>query len=293
MGQSRYLIVTALISLLLLGGCKEQPPPEPVFPKRPLTFGMVPFHALPELYAESKIIASYLSERLDRKIRFVLMPDYASITKLLLHEQLDVAWMTPMPYAKVRSRIDYEILCAPSRRGRHSHRGVIVTKRDSPYKTLQDLKGCTFAYVDRYSTSGFVFPNLLFQENGIDPLAFFGAVHFSHTHSSSLLGVIEGRYDAAAVYDQAYLTSLSKEDRRKLKALAFTKTIPADPIVIRKNLDDGLKAKLKELFLHMKRLGPETLQSLTDRDGIDEFFETTESAYDIPQLSSSSSTNDR
>ena len=283
----------ALVFFVLLGGCKEQPPPEPIFPKRPLTFGMVPFHALPELYAESKIIASYLSDRLDRKIRFVLMPDYASITKLLLHEQLDIAWMTPMPYAKFRSRIDYEILCAPSRRGRRSHRGVIVTKRDSNFKTLQDLKGSTFAYVDRYSTSGFVFPNLLFQEKGIDPLSFFRAVHFSHTHSSSLLGVIEGRYDAAAVYDQAYLTSLPKEDRRKLKALAFTKTIPADPIVVRKNLDASLKAKLKELFLDMQRLGPETLQSLTTRDGIDKFFETTEDAYDLPQLSSSSATSEK
>ena len=246
----------------------------------------MPFHALPELYAESKIIASYLSDRLDRKIRFVLMPDYASITKLLLREQLDIAWLTPLPYAKFRARIDYEILCAPSRRGRHSHRGVIVAKRNSPFKTLQDLKGCTFAYVDRYSTSGFVFPNLLFQENGIDPLSFFGAVHFSHTHSSSLLGVIEGRYDAASVYDQAYLTSLPKEDRRKLKALAFTKEIPADPIVVRKSLDAGLKAKLKELFLDMERLGPKTLQSLTNSDGIDKFFTTTESAYDIPQLRS-------
>ena len=288
MRQSQVVLTLCTLFVLLLG-CKEQPPPEPVFPKRPLTFGMMPFHALPELFAESKIIASYLSEKLDRKIRFVLMPDYASITKLLLHEQLDIAWLTPMPYAKFRSRIDYELLCAPSRRGRHSHRGVIVAKRDSSFNNLEDLKGCTFAYVDRYSTSGFVYPNFLFQEHGIDPLSFFGSVHFSHTHSSSLLGVIEGRYDAASVYDQAYLTSLPQEDRKKLKALAFTKEIPADPIVVRKNLDDGLKTKLKELFLDMGRLGPDTLQSLTKSDGIDKFFVTTEGAYHIPQLSSRTS----
>lgn len=287
----RYLL-PLLVCLALVAGCGETPPTlEPGEGEAPLRFGMVPFHALPVLYRESSAIAGYLSANLGRPIRFVLVPDYASIAGLLTKEQLDLAWLTPLPYMKFGASWKYDILCTPVRRGRTSHRGVIVVRADGPLRSIEDLRGRTFAYVDRFSTSGCVYPNLLLERHGVDPLSFFGAVEFSNTHTASLLGVLEGRYDAAAVYDQAHLTVLTDVQRSALRVLARTDEIPSDPIVIHRSLSPELHERLRDLFLTMpvQPGGAAVAAVLAQEDGITAFGITSEEAYRSSSATTSTS----
>lgn len=275
-----------LLLALALGLCACDPGPStPAPPKTPrsLRFGIIPFNDLALLHEESHVLAAHLSRHLGRKIRVVLVPDYASMTQLLLQERLDLAWLTPATFMLFRQRLAYELLSSPAR-GSRTHRGVIAVRRDSPYHSLQDLKGRVFAYVDRYSTTGFVFPNLLMEQRGIDPLRHFARVSFSYNHGASLAGLRQGHYDAVAVHDRATGAESSSVEPEDLRILARTPPIPPDPIVVHRSLDPELKERCRVLLLKMKDFegGEECLATLTRLDGVDRFLATTVDEYSLP-----------
>ena len=90
---------------------------------------------------------------------------------LLYQGRLDLVWCTPALYMRDRGKVPYELLCAISRSGRKNHGGVIVVRKEGPIRSVKDLKGAVFSYVDRESATGFLLPNQYLETQGIDPLA--------------------------------------------------------------------------------------------------------------------------
>lgn len=272
--MNRLLLLVLAIGLLATTSCERAPTP-PLPPKvlRPLRFGMIPFNDLPILYETSETVSAYLSRHLKREVQFVLVPDYESVTALLKRGALDLAWLTPITYMRCRDQVDYELLCSPSRRGELSYRGIIVSRRDGPIAQLEDLRGKRFAYVDRHSASGFVYPNLLLRSRQIEPLEFFGEIHFSNNHTTSLKGLFTGLWDGAAVYEGSPEVAARGIDPKKVRVLARTAPIPTEPILVHRKLSVDLRKRLEELFVNMERHegGKEALARLKKNDAIDRF----------------------
>lgn len=286
MSPTRSLVRTVLVLALALvvADCGAPPTPAPkAVPQRPLRFGMIPFNDLPILYETSNIVSTYLERHLKRKVQFVLVPDYESVTRLLRGGALDLAWLTPITYMRCRDEVDYELLCCPSRRGRLSYRGVIVSAAAGPVRALEDLKGKRFAYVDRHSASGFVYPNLLLRDRGLEPLSFFGDIAFSKNHTASLKGLLDGSWEGAAVYEGASSVERDGITSEAFRILARTAPIPTEPILVHRTLDPELRERLERLFVHMKDCegGPEALVRLGANDAIDRFVHPSEGAIPL------------
>jgi phosphonate transport system substrate-binding protein len=136
---------------------------------------------------------------------------------------------------------------------------LIIVKPGSPIKTLADVEGKSFAYVDPSSTSGNYVPTLEFMNafpgksnedfhtNG----AFFSSVTFSGTHPNSVQAVINGDVDAAAVASDTLRSMvvngvISEGD---VVVIHESARIPTSPLAIRADLPQDLKDKVKEFFL--------------------------------------------
>ena len=80
---------------------------------------------------------------------------------------------------------------------------IVVVKKDSPYKTLADLKGKKVAHTAPSSNSGHMAPMALFPKLGLTPDKDY-KILFSGKHDQSILGVRSGDYDAAPVASDVF-----------------------------------------------------------------------------------------
>ena len=173
--------------------------------------------------------------------------------------KLDIMLVTPMSYYQAQRTANIEALVTTTTEGAPEYRTVFVTKSDrTDIRSLEDLRDKTFAFVDPASSSGYMYPKAkLIVDLNLDSLKletpgyFFKTVTYSGKHDSSLIGVSMGDYDAAAVAQQiidqtAEAGLINKED---FKIIGQTDIIPSACFVIRGDLPQDLKDKIKEFYL--------------------------------------------
>lgn len=239
----------------------------------PLRMGVIPYLPTDELKKEFQPVIDYLQLKIKRPVILNVAADYKSLARLLEQGKIHIAGFSHGSYELLKGENKWEILCRPVQRQEVFHRGRIIAKANSGIKNLSDLKGRTFAYVDKYSGSGFVFPNRLLQKQDISPLRDFSEIFFTLSHEASVKGVLEGKYDAAAVYDNAPLL-LSELANKSLIAIADTEAIPTDPMVVSSDLEAPLKASLQSAMtnMHNDEEGKKLLALLYESRGIERYI---------------------
>jgi phosphonate transport system substrate-binding protein len=80
---------------------------------------------------------------------------------------------------------------------------IVIVKKDSPIKTMADMKGKTIAHTSSSSNSGNLAPRALFPNEGLIPDEDYKVV-YSGKHDQSILGVASGDYDAAPVASDVF-----------------------------------------------------------------------------------------
>ena len=83
--------------------------------------------------------------------------------------------------------------------GTSTYHGYLFARKDSGIRTVADMKGKRFAYVDRATTAGYLFPRAYLKEKGVaDPDRYFGEVFFAGSHDATVLAVLNGEADIGA-----------------------------------------------------------------------------------------------
>jgi len=138
--------------------------------------------------------------------------------------------------------------------GSATYRGIIVARKDSGLKSLAELQGKRFAFVDPKSASGYVYPRAMLVEKGINPDSFFKETIFAGDHKKVIAAVLEGRVDAGATYDNALgIAKASGMPSDNLVIIASTDPIPHDAIVVRIGLDEALAKKIQTALVNLSK----------------------------------------
>jgi len=238
----------------------------------PLRFGVFPFLERGELEKALSPLMEYLAGRLGREVKINIVADYTDLERLVRQRRIDIGWFSPRSRQGGAQGVMIPI-CRP-RTSAGSYHGVIIAKRDSGVCSLSDLASGSFAYVDRGSKSGFLYPNLLFAEQGIDPLRFFNGIHWAGNHEKCIQGVLDGRWTAAAVTSLVMRTgSASVPVADRLVVVATTAEILTDPIVFREGAAGLDIASISDLFLNIasEQAGRGVIASLSITLGINGF----------------------
>ena len=126
----------------------------------PLTVGLIPSEDSRAMIANSQAMMDMLSKSLDMPVKPFVAADYNGVIEALRAKRLDVAYLGPFSYVLGTTVADIEAFAVAETKkaGRTSYHSLIVARKDSGIKSVPDLKGKTFAFVDPSSTSGHLFP---------------------------------------------------------------------------------------------------------------------------------------
>lgn len=252
-----------------------------------LRVGFVPAEDAQRVIQNAQPIVAILEKQLGMEVQPFVATDYTGVIEALRGNKLDIAFLTPASYVLAKNEANVRVVLKSERKGSPYYYAAIITRADSGIKTLEDLRGKTFAFGDPVSTSANVFPRKMFHERGIDPVRDFKQILYSGGHDATVLAVLNGKVDAGATYanspdnnDTAWMRYLkNSEDVKKIRAIAFSEPIPADNLVINGNLDERIAKKIEDTFIEMSR-DPKGKQMLRDLYQIDGFVPATDKDYD-------------
>ena len=188
--------------------------------------------------------------------------DYSGVMNALIAKQIHLSWLSGFSYCQTHmdSKGGVEpLVAAQEPDGSMGYTSVIVVKADSPYKTIEDLKGKVVARTDPLSGSGYLIPTAAFRAMG-KPVDEYFKSPLAGGHPQAVLGVLKGTYDAA-------FTWTSKDDnignlrammnkgllkREEIRVIWTSPPLPSPPVVIRQDLPLEMRADLEKLFVRLK-----------------------------------------
>ena len=138
----------------------------------------------------------------------------------------------------------------PRHGGAPVYASEVVVRDDHPASSFADLRGAVWGFNDECSLSGHVSTLLALSELGCGEEFFRDRVR-TGSHHASLDGILEGRLDGAAI-DSTVLALWRRarpEAASKVRVVEAWGPFPIQPIVVRKDLGDGLAGRIAEVLL--------------------------------------------
>lgn len=193
--MKKFSIALVLILSAWLANAAETPAP-------PLELGVGLFQPDREKNdATYRPLAQYLAENLGRAVELKTVDTWEGLAKSLANGETDLALMGPWGYVLANHEAGAQAIATILYDGKPEYYAIIVTHPESGIDSLQDLKGKSFAFGDKGSTSGYLIPFHYFQRQGIDPDTYFGKVIYTK-HQAIETQVAQGALDAGADYNR-------------------------------------------------------------------------------------------
>ncbi|PKA43964.1 phosphonate ABC transporter substrate-binding protein [Rhizobium sullae] len=230
-----------------------------------------------------------LSEKLPaaigvEKVSFFPAADYDGVVQGLLGGTLDYAELGASAYAKVylaNSKAVEPILTTVQTDGATGYYSVMVARKDSGIKKLEEMKGKKLGFADPDSTSGYLVPLVTLPEAiGAPVKEYFSSTGFGGGHENLVLEVVKGNFDAGTTWASGvgeFKDGYSSGNLRKmvdkgilnmddLVELWKSPLIPNGPVVVRSSLNDDMKAKFKAFMIGLPKSDPACFSAIQGGD---------------------------
>jgi phosphonate transport system substrate-binding protein len=204
----------------------------------------------------NSFFVDYLGGKLHIPVKIVFAPLYSDMSRMLKNEEVDIAYVCGAPYVLDHDSFGLELLATPApaiSMGAPVYRSYIIVRKDSPYRSLSDLKGKRYAFSDPLSNSGKLVPTYLLAKEGYKVEEYFHSYFYTYSHSNSIEAVAMNLADAASVDSYVWESHQSIDPiySKETKVIHQSPEYPFTPFVVRKSLDPGIKAKVRQILIEM------------------------------------------
>ncbi len=232
-------------------------------------------------------VVDYLSKKIGLPIKWTTGSSYSAVIEAMRSKKVDGMIVGPFSYLLAVQEANAEALAVEiSTRGEvfdpkisDYYFSCISTKKGKGIKTVQDLKGKSFSFVDPASTSGHLVPKTYLKKQGLDPDKDMKPI-FAGTHPSSILALWNDKVDAcASTEENLYLARDEKQIEfagfadntvgkvrtaaevqalfesakdGQIAIIRISDPIPNTPFNVRADLPATLKSAMKEALLAAK-----------------------------------------
>jgi phosphonate transport system substrate-binding protein len=200
----------------------------------PLTFAIHPYLPTIEVVERFMPLVNYLSRETGYPIEIHVSKTYQEHIQNVGRDEFDLAYVGPAPYVTMvrqygrkplLSRLEVNgsptfrkpLLSRLEVNGSPTFHGYIIVRKDSSIRTIANLAGKNFAFVDPNSTMGHKVPRYMMWKEGVDVKNLSGYT-FMGTHPNVALGVLAGDFDAGAVKEEVF----HEYEKRGLRGMKMT-----------------------------------------------------------------------
>ncbi len=278
----KFLFILVALCVAVSTGCSssEKAPAQHAASKRTLLIGLIPEQNLFRQMERYEPLAVYLSEKTGTQIKLTVLTRYGNIVDNFVSGGLDGAFFGSFTYALAHAKLGVQVIARPEGLdGVSTYHGLIFVRRGSGITSYQDMKGKRFAFVDKATTAGYLFPLAYFQKRGVNYRTYLKKSYFTGTHEDAILDVLNKKADIGAAKNTVFERLAQSDARIKNDLIVLEESfkVPENALALRKDLDSHLLKKLKSALLDMDRdpSGIEVLKIF----GAKRFIETTEADY--------------
>lgn len=267
----KFFITTTLMILSFFSNASELGTD-----KRPIVIALVPGQDVQKLMTNGRVLEEYLTEKLKLEFKVLVPQSFVAVVESIGTERVDMAVMNSFGYVLANEKYGAEAFLMGSFKERHEYWGQIIARHDGP-KSMQELNGKNFAFVDPASTSGYLLAEKALRDEKIKIKEHI----FAGKHDVVVNMVYQGRVDAGATYHTLPDNGVPQDARKlvatqypdvweKVKILKITGPIPNDPVVFRKGFPKETRQKI---INEMKRFvktpkGRDTMMNLYHMDDL-------------------------
>ena len=232
-----------------------------------------------ETISKYKSLMDYIGKKMGYQILLIQRKTYGEINELFQKQQIDLALICSGPYANGKDIFQIEALAVTLVRGEPYYQSYLIVNKKSSNKTLEDLRGKTFAFTDPDSNTGTLVPNYWLAMKEETPQLFFKETTYTYSHDNSIIAVAKSLVDGAAVDSHIWEYYHKTNPEYTANTRIIKKSIPfgSPPFVASSSLPLVLKNKIKDILLNM-HLDPEGKQ-IQDSLFVDKFVPPQELWY--------------
>jgi phosphonate transport system substrate-binding protein len=227
--------------------------------KATVRFGVIPRFNPHVTYEYYQPLMDYLSRNTPYRFELRLGHSYLETIEDLRKGTTDVAYLGGATYAIARHRFGARALVKPrNAEGGTTYRCFIIVRKDSPIRTIQDLRGKKVAFGARRATTGSLIPSYMLFGSGVTP-NHLKVVKNLHNHEEVAKAVLKGVYDAGAVKD----VIAWKYEAQGLRIIAESEELPNAPIAAGPSLPKDAEEAMVKALLSIDGSGPEGKATLS------------------------------
>jgi phosphonate transport system substrate-binding protein len=207
---------------------------------------------------------------------------YAASIEAMGSEKADIVWFAPFAYVLANQKYQAQVLMTTVRNNSTSYPSVIITS-DPSVKKPADLRGKKFAFVDKASASGYLYPFAYFKALGVDPNNFFSEVVFAGGHDKVASAVYNGQVSGGAIFGgppdpktgkptdaRSLIASTYPDVFDKVRIIGESEEIPNDTVTARAGLTQAMRDQLTNglIVVANSAQGRKNLYDLYQIDGL-------------------------
>lgn len=277
--MNRFRRLLLLVAVLAVGLTTASL--QPAVGQTSLVLAFVPSGDATQVLATGSILARMLEVATGYRMRAEVPTSYAATIEAMCAGRVDVGFLATFAYVLGHQRCGIDARLVTIRQNQPFYASQILYRADLNVKSLADLRGKRFAFVDPASASGYLFPAALLRTNGIDPDRFFSQVVYAGGHDKVVLAIYTGSVDAGATHAdfppgtnpvfeaRERIVKQYPDVRDKVKILMYTEPIPNDTVSFRRDLPEEVKEKVTKAMFRIAATAPgrETIFSLYQHEG--------------------------
>ncbi|WP_428677291.1 phosphonate ABC transporter substrate-binding protein [Reyranella sp.] len=254
-----------------------------------LVFAVIPAENASGVTERYGPFIEYLSQTLGTKVTLRVANDYAAVIEGQRNGSIHIAGYGPASYARaIVTGVKVEpFVTTVNSDGTVGYYSVFYVRADSPYKSIDDLKGKNLGLVDPNSTSGNNVPRFALNKLKLNPETFFGRVTYTGSHENAVIALQQKTVDVAANWwnaeSDSNLTRMASKGLAKqedFRIIYKSDLIPNSPFAYLASLPPDLKAAITKAFMESPTKAKAAFDKLSD--GKDRGFQAVDAQYYEP-----------
>lgn len=222
-----------------------------------LRIGLIPEQNIFKQMKKYEPLGKYIEKKTGITIKFVVLSRYGNIIDSFNSMDLDGAFWGSFTGALAINKLDIDFLARPvNLDGISSYQGYIFVRKESRIDSAAKMKNATFAFVDKATSAGYIFPMAYFRENGVSNIdTFLKEYYFAGSHDAAIYAVLNKEASVGCAKNTIF-DMLAQEDpsvKEGLVIIAKSPYFPSNGLGVVKTIASPVRKKLQAALIGMEK----------------------------------------